>query len=102
MKINGRTIKGVKATVGKYNRLPIDERLSFSIWYDHITNEVMLIENDSLEQSNLRVARYKNAQGISFFRYADVSDIINYAYPSWRSANITMSMLRSVLSQYIV
>lgn len=102
MKINGRTIKGVKATVGKYNRLPIYQRLSFSIWYDHVTNEVMLVENDSLEQSNLRVARYKNAQRISFFRYEDVSDIIEYAYPSWMNANITMSMLRSILSRYIV
>ena len=46
MKINGINIKGVKDTVGRYNKIPLDERTSFNIWYDNVTNEVMLIRNE--------------------------------------------------------
>lgn len=49
MIINGKNIKGVKKTVGKYNKLPLEQRTAYNIWYDNIANEVMLIQNDIFE-----------------------------------------------------
>ena len=103
MKIKGTEVKGIKETVGRYNKLPISERMSFNIWYDHMTNTAMLIRNDIFEQCGMDTERYEDKEsGISFLRYDDVSDCINCEYPYLGNANISMAMLRSVLSQYIV
>ena len=102
MKINGKNIKGVKETVGNYNKIPLDKRTSFNIWYDNITNTVMLIRNDIFEQCNMGSECFTDELGFTFRRYDDVSDCINCEYPYLGNANISMAMLRSVLSQYIV
>ena len=101
MKINGKNIKGAKETVGIYNKIPLDKRTSFNIWYDNVTSTVMLIRNDIFERSNMGCELFC-AVGIMFRRYDDVSDCINCEYPYLGTKNISMSMLRSVLSQYIV
>lgn len=102
MKINDKNIKGVKATVGRYNKIPLDKRTSFNIWYDYITNTVMLIRNDIFNQCNMGTECVTDELGFSYFRYDDVSDCINCEYPYLGTANISMAMLRSVLSKYIV
>lgn len=102
MKINGTNIKGVKETVGRYNKIPLDKRTSFNIWYDNITNTVMLIANDIFEQCCMGSEVFNDSVGFSYLRYDDVSDCINCEYPYLGNANISMAMLRSVLSQYIV
>ena len=102
MKINGKNIKGVKETVGNYNKIPLDKRTTFNIWYDNITNTVMLIENDIFELCNMGLECFTDELGFTFRHYDDVSDCINCEYPYLGNANISMAMLRSVLSQYIV
>ena len=100
MKINGMNIKGVKETVGKYNKIPLDKRTSFNIWYDNVTNEVMLIRNDIFNRSNMG-KELICVSGLMFLRYDNVSDCIKCEYPYLGNSNISMSMLRSVLSQHI-
>ena len=101
MKINGKNIKGVKETVGNYNKIPLDERTSFNIWYDNVTNEVMLIRNEIFNRRNME-KELICVSGLMFLRYDNVSDFINWEYPYLGTNNISMSMLRSVLSKYIV
>lgn len=101
MKINGKNIKGVKETVGIYNKIPIDKRTSFNIWYDNTTNIVFLVRNDIFNECMV-FETFTDDFGFSYFRYDDVSDCINCEYPYLGNANISMAMLRSVLSQYIV
>lgn len=101
MKINGKNIKGVKETVGNYNKIPVEQRRAFNIWYDNIDCSVMLIRNDIFEQCNMGDELF-SFRGTMFKRYDDVSDCINCEYPYLGNANISMVMLRSVLSQYIV
>ena len=101
MKINGKNINGVKKTVGSYNKIPLDKRTTFNIWYDNITNTVMLIRNDIFNQSNMGDELISFSE-LMFKRYDDVSGIIKYEYPYLGTENISMAMLRSVLSQYIV
>ena len=95
-------IKGVKETVGAYNKIPLDKRTSFNIWYDNVTKTVMLIANDIFEQCCMGSECFTDELGFSYLRYDDVSDCINCEYPYLGNANISMVMLRSVLSQYIV
>lgn len=102
MKINGKNIKGVKETVGRYNKIPIEQRRAFNIWYDNIDCSVMLIRNDIFNQSNMGSEYFTDELGFTYLRYDDVSDCINCEYPYLGNANISMAMLRSVLSQYIV
>ena len=102
MKINGKNIKGVKETVGNYNKIPLDKRTSFNIWYDNVTNTVMLIQNDIFKQCCMASEVFTDELGFSYVRYDDVSGCINCEYPYLGNANISMAMLRSVLSQYIV
>ena len=102
MKINGKNIKGVKETVGNYNKIPIDKRSSFNIWYDNKTNTVMLITNNIFNQSGMWSEAFTDELGFTYMRYDDVSDCINCEYPYLGTKNISMVMLRSVLSQYIV
>lgn len=102
MKINGKNIKGVKETVGRYNKIPLDKRTTVNIWYDNITNTVMLIQNDIFDQCNMGSELFTNELGFTFRRYDDVSDCINYEYPYLGNANISMAMVSSVLSQYLV
>lgn len=111
MIINGKNIKGVKKTVGKYNKLPVEQRTLYNIWYDNVTNKVMLIQNDIFEQCNMGKETYYDmgegtyddiVGGFTFLRYDDVSNCINYDYPYLGDANISMSILKSVLSQYVV
>ena len=102
MKINVKNIKGVKETVGRYNKIPLDKRTTFNIWYDNITNTVMLMQNDIFEQSNMGSALFTDELGFTYLRYDDVSDCITCEYPYLGNSNISMAMLRSVLSQYIV
>ena len=101
MKINGKNIKGVKETVGNYNKIPLDKRTSFNIWYDNMTNTVMVIRNDIFEQC-MASETFTDELGFTFLRYDDVSDCINCEYPYLGNANISMAMLRYVLSQYII
>lgn len=102
MKIKGIEVKGIKETVGRYNKLPISERKSFNIWYDNVTSTVMLIRNDIFNQGDRVFESFTDELGFSYFRYDDVSDCINCEYPYLGNANISMVMLRSVLSKYIV
>ena len=102
MKINGKNIKGVKETVGTYNKIPLDERTTFNIWYDNITSTVMLVPNAIYEKNSMTSETFTDELGFTYLRYDDVSDCINCEYPYLGSANISMAMLRSVLSQYIV
>ena len=105
MKINGKNIKGVKETVGRYNKIPLDKRTSFNILYDNVTSMVMLVRNDFFKNSGMRSERYRDKSGLALLRYEDISDIIMCVYPSYFDygcKNISMAMLRSVLSQYIV
>lgn len=101
MKINGKNIKGVKETVGRYNKISLDKRTSFNIWYDNITKTVMIIENDIFEQG-MASELFTDEYGFNYLRYDDVSDCINREYPYLGNGNISMVMLRSVLSKYIV
>lgn len=102
MKINGKNIKGVKETVGRYNKIPVDKRTTVNIWYDNVTNTVMLVANDICEQSCMGSLVFTDELGFTYLRFDDVSDCINCEYPYLGNANISMAMLRSVLSQYIV
>lgn len=111
MIINGKNIKGVKKTVGKYNKLPVEQRTLYNIWYDNVTNKVMLIQNDIFEQCNMGKETYYDmgdgtydyiVGGFTFLRYDDISNCINYDHPYLGDANISMSILKSVLSQYVV
>ena len=85
-----------------YNKIPLDERTSFNIWYDNLNTTVMIIKNDIFEQCNMGSALFTDELGFTYLRYDDVSDCINCEYPYLGNANISMAMLRSVLSQYIV
>ena len=102
MKINDKNIKGVKETVGTYNTIPIDKRTTVNIWYDNVTNTVMLVANDICEQSCMGSLTFTDELGFRYLRYDDVSDCIKCEYPYLGNANISRAMLRSVLSQYIV
>lgn len=105
MKIRGTEVKGIKETVGKYNKIPISERKSFTIWFDNITKKVMLIRNDICEQMKMRAEQYTDDySGISFLRYEDVSDLIIYEYPyfDYVYKNISMAMLEAVIATYIL
>lgn len=101
MKINGNNIKGVKETVGRYNKIPLDKRTSFNIWYDNATSTVILVHKDTFKESKI-FEIFTDDFGFNYFRYDDVSDYIKYEYPYLGNANISMAMLRSVLSKYIV
>ena len=93
MKIRGIEVKGIKETVGKYNRLPISERKSFNIWFDNITKKVMLVRNDICEQTGMKTEQY-----------IDISDLIIYEYPyfDYVYKNISMVMLEAVIATYIL
>ena len=98
MKINGKNIKGVKNTVGTYNMIPLEKRTTVNIWFDNVFNTVMVVSNEIFEQSNMGT----DELGFTYLRYDDVSDCIKCEYPYLGIDNISMAMLRSVLSQYIV
>ena len=102
MKINDKNIKGVKETVGRYNKIPVDKRTTVNIWYDNVTNTVMLVANDICEQSCMGSLVFTDELGFTYLRFDDVSDCINCEYPYLGNDNISMAMLRSVLSQYIL
>ena len=102
MKINGKNIKGVKETVGTYNKIPLGKRTSFNIWYDNVAREVILMNNAIFEECKFGELVFTDELGFTFRRYDDVSDCIKCEYPYLGNANISMAMLRSVLSQYIV
>lgn len=105
MKINGTEVKGIKRVVGAYNKMPIDVRKCYNIWFDNITKEVMLIRNDICEQTGMRTEQYTdNYFDISFLRYEDISDLIIYEYPyfDYVYKNISMSMLEAVIATYIL
>ena len=91
MKINGTKVKGIKETVGRYNKLPISERKFFNIWLDNMTKTVMLIRNDTFEQC-----------GMDTERYDDISDIIKYDYPYLEYKNISMVMLENIVRIYLI
>lgn len=102
MIIKCKNIKGIKKTVGRYNKIPVEQRSSFSIWYDNIANEVMLIQNDIFEQSKMGLKTFTDETGFTYVRYDDISDLIQLVHPYFGHKNISMSMLKSVLSQYVV
>lgn len=102
MKINGKNIKGVKKTVGAYNKLPIAIRCAFNIWYDNVNKSVEMCNNELFNQFNMGSEYFTDELGFTFLRYDDVSDCINCEYPYLGKGNISMIMLRSVLEQYIV
>ena len=96
MKINDRNINGVKESVGRYNKIPVKQRSLFSIWYDLMERKVTLIQNDSFKQETY----YSRIGRFIFKRYGDLSDIISDVYPCLGTANISMTMLKNVLSLY--
>ena len=103
MKINGTEVKGIKDTVGRYNKLPINERKSFNIWLDNMTKTVMLIRNDIFEQSGMDTERYEDPEsGLQFLRYDDISDIIKDDYPYLEYKNISMVMLENIVRIYLI
>ena len=102
MKINGKNIKGVKNTVGTYNMIPVEKRDTVNIWFDNVFNTVMVVSNEIFEQSNMGTECVTDKLGFSYFRYDDVSECIKFEYPYLGTKNISMVMLCSVLSQYIV
>lgn len=103
MKIKGTEVRGIKETVGSYNKLPISERKFFNIWLDHMTNTVMLIRNDIFEQFEMGKERYEDTEsGLLFLRYDDVSDIIKDDYPYLRYKDITMPMLANIIRIYLI
>ena len=103
MKINGTEVKGIKDTVGRYNKLPINERKSFNIWLDNMTKTVMLIRNDIFEQSGMDTERYEDPEsGLQFLRYDDISDIIKDDYPYIEYKNISMVMLENIIRIYLI
>ena len=103
MKIKGKNIKGVKETVGRYNKIPLDKRTSFNIWYDHLTNTVMLIRNDIFEQCGMDMERYEDKEsGLLFLRYDDISDIIKDDYPYLGCKDISMPMLANIIRIYLL
>ena len=102
MKINGKNIKGVKETVGKYNKIPVEQRRAFNIWYDNVDCSVMLIRNNIFKQCNMGSVVFTDNIGNTYMRYDNITDIIKNVYWGLGRGNISMAMLRSVLSQYIV
>lgn len=102
MKINGKNIKGVKETVGRYNKIPAEQRSAFNIWYDNVDCSVMLIRYDIFNQCNMGSVMFTDNIGNTYYRYDDITDIIKHVYWDLGRDNISMAMLRSVLSQYIV
>ena len=103
MKINGVEVKGIKETVGKYNKLPISERKFFNIWLDNMTKTVMLIRNDIFEKSGMDMERYEDKEsGLQFLRYDDISDIIKDDYPYLEYKNISMVMLENIVRIYLI
>ena len=103
MKINGKNIKGVKETVGIYNRMPISERKLFNIWFDNMTKTAMLIRNDIFEQYGMDTERYEDPEsGLQFLRYDDISDIIKDDYPYLGYKNISIPMLRNIIRIYLI
>ena len=102
MKINGKNIKGVKETVGRYNKIPAEQRRAFNIWYDNVDYSVMLIRNDIFNQCNMGSVMFTDNIGSTYYRYDDITDIIRNVYWDLGRDNISMAILRSVLSQYIV
>ena len=103
MKIKGTEVKGIKKTVGEYNKLPISERKSFNIWLDNMTKTVMLIRNDIFEQSGMNTERYEDKEsGLQFLRYDDISDIIKDDYPYLDYKNISIPMLANIIRIYLI
>ena len=103
MKIKGVEVKGIKDTVGKYNKLPISERKFFNIWLDNMTKTVMLIRNEIIEKSGMDTERYEDKEsGLQFLRYDDVSDIIKDDYPYLEYKNISMVMLENIVRIYLI
>lgn len=105
MKIRGTEVKGIKETVGRYNKLSIGERKSFNIWFDNITKKVMLVRNDICEQTGMKTEQYTDDYlNISFLRYDDISELIIYEYPyfDYVYKNISMAMLEAVIATYIL
>ena len=103
MKINGVEVKGIKETVGKYNKLPISERKFFNIWLDNMAKTVMLIRNDIFEQSGMNMERYEDKEsGLLFLRYDDRSDIIKDDYPYLGYKNISIPMRANIIRIYLI
>ena len=103
MKIKGKNIKGVKETVDNYNKIPLEKRTTFNIWYDHLTNTVMLIRNDIFEQCGFGAERYEDEEsGLLFLRYDDISDIIKDDYPYSGCKDISIPMLANIIRIYLL
>lgn len=45
---------------------------------------------------------FTDETGFTYARYDDISDLIQLVHPYFGYKNISMSMLKSVLSQYVV
>ena len=103
MKIKGTEVKGIKETVGRYNKLPISERKLFNIWIDNMTKTVMLIRNDIFEQSGMDTERYEDKEsGLLFLRYDDVSDIIKDDYKYLGYKDISIPMIANIVRIYLI
>ena len=102
MRIKYVNIKGIKETVGKYNKMPLNERMSFNIWFDYETDTVMLIRNDIFNSTGMNYERYVAGDGYEYLRYDDISDIIKDDYPYLGYNNISMAMLVNVISTYLI
>ena len=103
MKIKGTEVKGIKETVGRYNKLSFSERKFFNIWLDNMTKTVMLIRNDIFKQRGMDTERYEDKEsGLQFLRYDDVSDIIKDDYPYLGYKDISMVMLENIIRIYLI
>lgn len=101
MKINGVEVKGIKETIGKYNKMTTSERMSFNIWFDNMEKRVILIRNDIFEQCGMDTERYTDKEtGLSFLRYDDISYIINDRYPE--NYKISMITIQAVIGEYLI
>ena len=102
MRIKGVNVKGIKETVGKYNKMSLNERMSFNIWFDYTSNTVMLIRNDIFDSTGMNYERYVTDDGHEYLRFDDISDIIKDDYPYLEYKNISMAMLVNVISVYLI
>lgn len=102
MKIKGVNVKGIKETVGKYNKMPLNERMSYNIWLDYVSNTVMLIRNDIFDSMGMNYERYVADDENEYLRFEDISDIIKDDYPYLGYKNISIAMLVNVISVYLL
>lgn len=102
MKIRGVNVKGIKKTVGEFNKMSLEKRESVNIWYDELEHVVLILDDLFFLDEEMEDEKYTDELGLEWFRYSDVTDCIKSEYPWWDNDNIHMAQLRFVLNAYLV